>query len=191
MSKRRNTMIRRFALPLALGLVLSALVAPAALAKPVSSDITNGGYDAWAVGQIYKSTHPGTQNLGPLDAWAVGQIYKSTQQSTPVSVPQAGFASAAHAGRTGQLAPWERSFFHPNAAAPVNLGPLDPWAYAAIHKNDVTAPVVTTTTSSSDFSFTDAGIGAAMAFGVAVILLGTAVVSLRYRRSHRSGLATS
>lgn len=161
-------MIRRFALPLGLGLVLAALVAPAALAKPVSSDITNGGYDAWAV----------------------GQIYKSTQQSTPVSVPQAGFASAAHAGRTGQLAPWERNFFQRNAAAPVNLGPLDPWAYAAIHKNDVTAPIVTTT-SSSDFSFTDAGIGAAMAFGVAVILLGTAVVSLRYRRSHRSGLATS
>ena len=159
-------MIRRFALPLALGLVLAALVAPAALAKPVSSDVLNGGYDAWAVGQIYKSTHPGTQNLGPLDAWAVGQIYKSTHESTPVSVPQAGFASAAHAGRT--------------APVTTNLGPLDPWAYAAIHKNDVTTPVVTTSSSSS-FSFTDAGIGAGVA-GVALILFGTAIIGLRVRR---------
>ena len=49
-------MIRRFALPLALGLVLAALVAPAALAKPVSSDVLNGGYDAWAVGQQFNGT---------------------------------------------------------------------------------------------------------------------------------------
>jgi hypothetical protein len=145
-------MIRKLLVLSVLGLVLAAIVAPAALAKPVSSDVLNGGYDAWAVGQIYKSTH----------------------QSTP----------AVHAGRTGQVAPWERSFFHQNAnvTAPVDLGPLDPWAYAAIHKTTST-PVVTTS-SSSGFDYGDAGIGAAVAFGAALILSGTAIVGLKLRRDN-------
>ena len=118
-------MIRKLLVLSVLGLVLAAIAAPVALAKPVSSDITNGGYDAWAVGQIYKSTHPGTQNLGPLD----------------------------------------------------------PWAYAAIHKNDATTPVVTTS-ASSGFDFSDAGIGAAVAFGAAVILLGGAIIVTKLRRDN-------
>jgi hypothetical protein len=126
-------MIRRFALTLALGLVIAAVVAPAALAKPVGSDVANGGYDPWAYGLIYKSTHPST-----------------TQ---------------------------------------VNLGPLDPWAYALVHKTS--APAVITTSNSSGFDFGDAGIGAAVSFGVALILLGTITVGIKYRRSDRSGLATS
>jgi hypothetical protein len=144
---------KRFFLALAFGLVLAAFVAPAAHAKPVSSDVANGGYDPWAYGLVYQSTHPNT-NLGPLDPWAYALVHKS-------------------------------------AAAPVvkNLGPLDPWAYALVHKTAAT-PVVTTG-SSSGFDFSDAGIGAAAAFGVAAILLGTMVVGLRHRRMHRSTLAIS
>ena len=72
--------------------------------------------------------------------------------------------------------------------AATNLGPLDPWAYAAIHKSKslTPAPVVTTTTSNS-FSWGDAGIGALFAFGVAVMLLTAVVVS----RRRRSGLANA
>jgi hypothetical protein len=117
-------MIRKLLVLSVLGLVIAAIAAPAALAKPVSSNTLNGGYDAWAVGQIYKSTHPGTQNLGPLD----------------------------------------------------------PWAYAAIHKT-ATPPVVTTS-SSSGFDYGDAGIGAAVAFGAALILFGTAAVGRKLRRDN-------
>jgi len=159
-------MIRKL---LVLGLLIGAVTAPAALAKPVSSDVLNGGYDPWAV----------------------GLIYKSTQQSTPAIVPNAGFASAAHAGRTGGLAPWERSFFQRNAkaAAPVNLGPVDPWAYSLLHPTPPTR--VVTANSSSGFDYGDAGIGAGVAFGGALILLTMVGIGLRTRRIDRSGLAAS
>jgi hypothetical protein len=120
-------MIRKL---LVLCIVIGAVAAPAALAKPVSSDGSDGGYDPWAYSLIYQSRHPST-----------------------------------------------------------NLGPLDPWAYSLVHKTAATPAV--TTNSSSGFDFGDAGIGAAAAFSLAVILLGTMVVGLRYRRINRSRLAVS
>jgi hypothetical protein len=148
-------MIRKL---LVLGLVIGAVAAPAALAKPVSSDTLNGGYDPWAVGLIYKSTQQSAApvKLGPLDPWAYSLVYQSTHPSS------------VQAGSKSSLAPWERSFFQRN----------------------LTAPVVTTNSSSS-FDYGDAGIGAAAALGVALILLGTIVMGMRYRRTNRSGLATS
>jgi hypothetical protein len=148
-------MIRKLLVLSVLGLVIAAIAAPAALAKPVSSNTLNGGYDAWAVGQIYKSTHPGTQNLGPLDPWAYAAIHK-----TAIAAP-------------GALS---------RPVGTQNLGPLDPWAYAAIHKT-ATPPVVTTS-SSSGFDYGDAGIGAAVAFGAALILFGTAAVGRKLRRDN-------
>ena len=54
-----------------------------------------------------------------------------------------------------------------------------------------TATPAATTSSNSGFDFGDAGIGAAVSLGVALILLGTVLVGLKYRRSDRSGFATS
>jgi hypothetical protein len=74
-------MIRRFAFALALGLVIAAAAIPAAFAKPVGSDVSNGGYDPWAYSLVYQSTHPST-NLGPLDPWAYNLVHKTT--TTPI-----------------------------------------------------------------------------------------------------------
>ena len=101
-----------------------------------------------------------------------------------------------------------------------NYGPLDPWAYAVIHRtapgatvagtaiaSGVTSPDVrdhqlvrqlvqadrmTSQTSQSGFDWGDAGIGASVSFGVAILLLTAVVLGRRYRsRIDRSGLATS
>jgi hypothetical protein len=158
---RKHFRFKRFVLGLALGVVAAAIVAPAALAKPVSSDTLNGGLDPWAVGVVYQSTHPmSAQDLGPVDPWAYGLVHKSTQ---------------------------------PTSTGVTNLGPLDPWAYSLVHRASAT-PAPTTikvSSSTSGFDYGDAGIGAAVSFGAALILLGSIAVGLRYRRIHRSGLATS
>jgi hypothetical protein len=160
---RKHFRFKRFVLGLALGLVFAAVAAPTALAKPVNSDTLNGGLDPWAVGLVYKSTHPSSTqalNVGPLDPWAVGLVYKST---------------------------------HPSSIQAVDLGPLDPWAYNLVHKSSAASAVTTIKVSNpqSGFDFSDAGIGAAVSFGAALILAGAVGVGLRQRRIHRSGLATS
>ena len=183
---RKHFRFKRLVLGLALGFVVAAVVAPAALAKPVNSDTLNGGLDPWAVGVVYQSTHPmSAQDLGPVDPWAYGLIHKATQPtSTQVYRLSGGNAATAplvtdHGGRS--LGP------------SVDLGPLDPWAYSLVHRASK-SPAPTTiksSSSSSGFDFGDAGIGAGVSFGVALILLGSIAFGLRYRRMHRSGLATS
>jgi hypothetical protein len=140
---------KKVLLSAALGLVVAALAVPTVLAKPVSGDVLNGGYDPWAYSLVYQSTHP--MDLGPLDPWAYSLVYQSKH--------------------------------------PVNLGPLDPWAYALVHRSDATPAV--TASSQSTFDFGDAAIGAAVSFGIALILLGMVGLGLKYRRIHRSGLAVS
>jgi hypothetical protein len=97
----------------------------------------------------------------------------------------------------GGLDPWAVSLVykstHPSSIQAVDLGPLDPWAYNLVHKSSATSAVTTIKVSNpqSGFDFSDAGIGAAVSFGAALILAGAVGVGLRQRRIHRSGLATS
>jgi hypothetical protein len=97
----------------------------------------------------------------------------------------------------GGLDPWAVSLVykstHPSSAQAVDLGPLDPWAYNLVHKSSATSAVTTIKVSNSSpgFDFGDAGIGAAVSFGAALILLAAVGFGLRQRRIHRSGLATS
>ena len=104
---------------------------------------------------------------GGLDPWAVNLVYK-----------------AAHSGATT------------STTRAVDLGPLDPWAYNLIYesRNIGSAPVGHTAIKippSSGFDFRDAGIGAAVSFGAALILMATIGLGVRQRRIHRSGLAVS
>jgi hypothetical protein len=135
---RKHFRFKRVVLGLALGLVFAAIAAPAALAKPVSSDTLNGGFDPWAYSLVHQSTQP--------------------------SSPQV-----------------------------VDLGPLDPWAYSVIHGNSATPPAtaIRGSSSPSGFDWSDAGVGAGVSFGVVLILLASVGFGVKYRRIHRSGLATS
>jgi hypothetical protein len=77
-----------------------------------------------------------------------------------------------------------------SSPTPTNLGPLDPWAYAAIHSHDAVPTVVTITRTSDGFNWSDAGIGSAVTFGVALFLLTAVGLGRKYRgRLDRSGLA--
>ena len=160
---RKHFRFKRFVLGLALGLVFAVVAAPTALSKPVSSDTLNGGLDPWAVNLVYKSTHP------------------STTQAVDV----------------GPLDPWAVSLVykstHPSTTQAVDLGPLDPWAYSLVYQSKYigSATPIRVSNPSTGFDFTDAGIGAAVSFGIAVILLGMVAVGVRHRRMNRSGLATS
>ena len=95
-------------------------------------------------------------------------------------------------------------------------GPLDQWAYSVIHRSTQATPssysavsgplgVVAyqsfagvtpkqgePVTSQSGFDWSDAGIGASVAFGALLLLLTVVALGRRYRpRINRSGLATS
>jgi hypothetical protein len=80
-------------------------------------------------------------------------------------------------------------------ASSEKYGPLDPWAYAVIHRStqaNVPQPAVVTARTDNGFSWSDAGIGASVSFGAALVLLTAVALGRRYRsRFDRSGLATS
>jgi hypothetical protein len=162
---RKHFRFKRLVLGLAFGLVFAAIVAPTAMTKPVNSNVLNGGLDPWAVSVVYNSTHP-TQaaDLSPLDPWAVNLVYKAAHPSTPKAV---------------------------------DLGPLDPWAYNLIYESrnigsaTVGDTAIRVPNTSPGFDFADAGIGAAITFGAAMILVASIGLGVRQRRIHRSGLATS
>jgi hypothetical protein len=100
---RKHFRFKRLVLGLAFSLVFAGLAAPTAMAKPVNSNVLNGGLDPWAVSLVYNSTHPSTtQSIAPssLDAWAVNLVDKAARQSAPKAV---------------------------------DLGPLDPWAYNLVY----------------------------------------------------------
>lgn len=113
----------------------------------------------------------------------------------------------------GPLDPWAYSVIH----RPITgNGPLDPWAYSLVHRSTQSTPArysavsgplgvkayqsfagITPkagghSTSQSGFNWSDAGIGASVAFGALLLLLTVVVLGRRYRpRINRSGLATS
>jgi hypothetical protein len=165
---RKHFRFKRLVLGLAFGLAFAVVAAPTAMSKPVSSETLNGGLDAWAVGLVYKSTHPSTTqaDLNALDPWAINLVYK-----------------AAHSGPA------------PTPTRAIDLGPLDPWAYNLVYQSrhmgsaTVGDTAIKVPNPSSGFDFSDAGIGAAVSFGAALILMAAIGFGLRQRRIHRSGLA--
>lgn len=82
----------------------------------------------------------------------------------------------------GPLDPWAYALVH--RSAPVqNLGPLDPWAVHLVHPNGLTAAPapVTATVEPAGFMWRDAGIGAGVTIG-AMLLIAAGAVLLRRRR---------
>lgn len=110
----------------------------------------------------------------------------------PTNAPTSAQVYVLSGGKTAK-APLVTDHGGQNRGPSVDLGPLDPWAYSLVHRDSSTpAPTMIKSSSSSPgFDFGDAGIGAGVSFGAALILLASIGLGRRYRRSHRSGLAMS
>ena len=99
----------------------------------------------------------------------------------------------ASSEKYGTLDPWAYNVIHRSTQANVapagKYGQLDPWAYTVIHRS---SPSVVTARSDNGFNYGDAGIGASILLGAAILLLTAVALGRRYRsRFDRSGLATS
>jgi hypothetical protein len=99
----------------------------------------------------------------------------------------------ASSEKYGTLDPWAYNVIHRSTQANVapagKYGQLDPWAYTVIHQS---SPSVVTARPDNGFKYGDAGIGASILFGAAILLLTAVALGRRYRsRFDRSGLATS
>ena len=99
----------------------------------------------------------------------------------------------ASSQKYGPLYPWAYNVIHRSTQANVapagKYGQLDPWAYTVIHRS---SPAVVTARTANGFNWSDAGIGASVSFGAALLLLTAVALGRRYRsRFDRSGLATS
>ena len=99
----------------------------------------------------------------------------------------------ASSEKYGSLDPWAYNVIHRSTQANVapagKYGQLDPWAYTVIHQS---SPSVVTARPANGFDYSDAGIGASVSFGAAILLLTAVALGRRYRsRFDRSGLATS
>jgi hypothetical protein len=98
----------------------------------------------------------------------------------------------ASSGKYGTLDPWAYNVIHRSTQTTVapagKYGQLDPWAYTVIHQS---SPSVVTSRPDNGFNYSDAGIGASVSFGAALLLLTAVALGRRYRsRFDRSGLVT-
>ena len=98
----------------------------------------------------------------------------------------------ASSGKYGSLDPWAYNVIHRSTQTTVvpagQYGQLDPWAYTVIHQS---SPSVVTARPGNGFDYSDAGIGASISFGIAILLLTAVALGRRYRsKFDRSGLAT-
>jgi hypothetical protein len=121
-------------------------------------------------------------------------IAAATAPSVPaMHVDAATGGAQVSSGKYDTLDPWAYNVIHQSKQANVvpagKYGPLDPWAYAVIHRS---SPTVVTARPDNGFNWSDAGIGASVFFGAALLLLTAVALGRRYRsRFDRSGLATS
>ena len=129
--------------------------------------------------------------LGLAVVFAIAAV---TAPSVPaMHVDSATGGAQASSEKYGPLDPWAYAVIHQSKQANVvpagKYGPLDPWAYAVIHRS---SPTVVTARPDNGFNWSDAGIGASVSFGAALLLLTAVALGRRYRsRFDRSGLATS
>jgi hypothetical protein len=163
---RKHFRFKRLILGLAVGCAIAAVSAPAVPAMRV--DGATGGAQA------------SSEKYGTLDPWAYNVIHRSTQ------------ATVAPAGKYGQLDPWAYNVIQQstqaNGVSAGKYGQLDPWAYTAIHRS---SPSVVTARPDNGFNWSDAGIGASVLFGAALLLLTALALGRRYRSRFDRGLATS
>lgn len=164
---RKHFRFKRLILGLAVGCATAAVAAPAVLAMHVDS--------------ATRGAQASSGKYGALDSWAYNVINPSTQ------------SKAATAGTYGQLDPWAYNVIHrstqANGVSTGKYGQLDPWAYTVIHRS---SPTVGTVRPNNGFDYSDAGIGASVTFGAALVLLTALALGRRYRsRFDGSGLATS
>jgi hypothetical protein len=129
--------------------------------------------------------------LGLAVVFAIAAV---TAPAVPAMHAATGTGGAqASSDKYGPLDPWAYAVIHRSNQANVvpagDYGPLDPWAYAVIHRS---SPTVVTARPDNGFNWSDAGIGASFVFGGALVLLTAVALGRRYRsRFDRSGLATS
>jgi hypothetical protein len=164
---RKHFRVKRMILGLAVGFAIAAVTAPVVSAMRV--DGATGGAQA------------SSGRYGTLDSWAYNAIRRSTQ------------ANVSSARTSVPLDPWAYNVIHrstqANVASAGKYGQLDPWAYTVIHQS---SPSVVTARPANRFDYSDAGIGASVSFGAALLLLTAVALGRRYRsRFDRSGLATS
>ena len=188
---RKQFRFKRLILGLAVGFAIAAVTAPAvpamhgnwATGGAQASSEKYGTLDPWAYNVIQRNTQANVASAGKygaLDPWAYNVIQRNTQ------------ANVASAGKYGALDPWAYNVVHRSSQANVaagKYGQLDPWAYTVIHPS---SPAVVTARPNNGFNWSDAGIGASVSFGAALLLLTAVALGRRYRsRFDRSGLATS
>lgn len=136
-----------------------------------------------------------------------------------MSGPSAGFSVRADLRQ--QTIDRHRALGNVNLSTKVDLGPVDPWAYGLIHKTveptitplqadgmrlnaiaqaykesvaskTAPQPAKAVQSSSTSFNWNDAGVGASIAFGIALLLvLSVAIGRRRHSRSDRTGLASA
>jgi hypothetical protein len=86
----------------------------------------------------------------------------------------------ASSGKYGTLDPWAYNVIHRSTQTTVapagKYGQLDPWAYTVIHQS---SPSVVTSRPDNGFNYSDAGIGASVSFGAALLLLTAVALGRR------------
>jgi hypothetical protein len=126
--------------------------------------------------------------LGLAVVFAIAAV---TAPSVPaMHVDAATGGAQVSSGKYGTLDPWAYNVINQSTQAnPGKYGALDPWAYTVIHPS---SPAVVTARPGNGFNYSDAGIGAAVSFGAALLLLTAIALGRRSRsRFDGSGLATS
>jgi hypothetical protein len=112
----------------------------------------------------------------------VERLSNQGSSTAPLVTDHGGQNRGPAAQDLGPLDPWAYALVH--RSAPIqNLGPLDPWAVHLVHPNGLTAASapVTATVESPGFIWRDAGIGAGVTIG-AMLLIAAGAMLLRRRR---------
>ena len=128
--------------------------------------------------------------LGLAVAFAIAAVTAPVVSAMRVEGATGG--TQASSEKYGSLDPWAYNVIHrstqTNVAPAGKYGQLDPWAYTVIHQS---SPSVVTARPDNGFNYGDAGVGASILFGAAILLLTAVAIGRRNRsRFDRSGLAT-
>jgi hypothetical protein len=166
---RKHFRFRRYVLGLAFATVL---IAPAA-AQAYSGVITDG---------------PAT-GVQQSDARHAALLNKQTvAPASPVSPQPTAIGQQAYAARLQAMADRYQSMGQSTVRSENSFGAPGPSAGGA---QGPVAVKTASVSSSSGFDWNDAGIGAAVAFGIALLLVTAVALGRRYRHTDRTGLASA